>query len=178
MNSITVSGKPGTGTSTLCKLLHESTQLEYVYAGQIFREEAARRGMDLATFGALCEDDPSVDQALDENQAALLRAGPLILEGRLSGWLAGREGVDALRIYISCDDHERFRRLAQRDGGSANDQANLSRAREASEESRYQQYYGINPNDTTHYDLVLDSSQQTPEQLQAEVLAAWRAFSQ
>ncbi len=173
MNDLTVGGLPGTGTSTLCRLLEEATELRYVYAGRLFRDEAERRGLSLADFGALCEQDPSVDQALDAQQIELLRSGGVLLEGRLSGWLAHQQQIPALKVWITCDDEERFRRLAERDGGEASTQAALARTREASEAARYQAYYGADLEDLTIYDLVLDSTQQSPEALCDQVLAAW-----
>ncbi len=172
--TVTVGGLPGTGTSTLCKLLEPALGLPYVYAGLIFREEAASRGMSLAEFGALCQADPSVDQALDDKQVELLRAGGIILEGRLSGQLAHRHAMDAFKVWVVCDDAERIRRIAERDGGDEAVQRTATLAREASESDRYRRYYGIDLADLTPYDLVLDSTRQTPQELLDAVLAALR----
>lgn len=171
--SITVGGLPGTGTSTLCTILQRRTGLPYVYAGQIFREEAARRGMDLADFGRLCEKDPSVDRALDARQLELLRQGPLILEGRLSGHIAHRNGVPALKVWLECEGQERIRRVVERDGGDVADQEHRVHERERSEALRYRLHYGIDLGDTAVHDLVLDSTRSSPEQLADAVLAAW-----
>ncbi len=169
---ITVGGLPGTGTSTLCRLLTEQTGLPYTYAGQIFRDEAGRRGMTLAEFGALCQKDPSVDQALDARQVELLRGEPLVLEGRLAGWLAHRNDIAAHKIWVTCDDQERIRRLVERDGGDAHEQAANATEREASEADRYKRYYGIDLADLAIYDQVLDSTRQRPEELLAAVKEA------
>ena len=47
---ITVAGGPGTGTTTLCKLLAKRLGVPHVYAGQIFRDMARERGMDVVQF--------------------------------------------------------------------------------------------------------------------------------
>ncbi len=172
MVTVTVGGLPGTGTSTLCGVLQERTGLRYVYAGRIFRDEARRRGMDLAAFGALCQQDPSVDQALDDRQVALLREGDVLLEGRLSGWLAHRDRVHALKVWVVCEEPERVRRLVDRDGGSVAEQAERAAERERSEADRYRRYYGIDLADLAPYDLVLDSTHRLPGDLADEVLAA------
>jgi cytidylate kinase len=70
-------------------------QLPYIYAGQLFREEAVRRGMTLAEFNALAGRDDSVDRELDMKQVEFLRGGGVILEGRLAGWLAYRYEIAA-----------------------------------------------------------------------------------
>ncbi len=171
MTTITVGGLPGTGTSTLCKLLAEKTGLSYIYAGALFREEARRRHMTLAEFGALCQRDPAIDQALDDRQIGLLKRGSIILEGRLSGWLANRHKVDALTVWVTCENKERIRRIVQRDGGTPDDQLKATEAREASEADRYSRYYGVDLNDLSKFDLVLDSTQLGPEMLLEKVLA-------
>lgn len=175
MTTITVGGLPGTGTSTLCRLLEERLGVPYVYAGQIFRQQAEARGMSLAEFGALCQQDRSVDEALDEEQVRLMRRGDLLLEGRLSGWLADRNDLDAFKVWVTCDENERLRRIVERDGGDVPQQRHDTLERERSEADRYIRYYGIDLEDLRIYDLVLDSTKQTPEQLADAVVTALRA---
>jgi cytidylate kinase len=175
--TVTVGGLPGTGTSTLCRVLKERLGLPYTYAGALFREEAARRGMTLAEFGALSQRDPSIDEALDDRQIFLLRRGGLILEGRLSGWLANRHRLPAVKVWVVCQESERIRRIVDRDGGTVEQQADLTWAREQSEADRYRRYYGADLGDTSFYDLVLDSTHAFPDALAAKVedaVAQWR----
>ncbi|MGB0653649.1 MAG: (d)CMP kinase [Thermoplasmatota archaeon] len=175
--TVTVGGLPGTGTSTLCRLLEARLGLPYTYAGALFRAEAERRGMSLADFGALCQQDPAVDQALDDQQLELLRAGNVLLEGRLSGWLAHRHAIPALKVWVACDDGERLRRLVERDGGDPEAQKRATLEREASEADRYRRYYGADLADLAPYDLVLDSTAMTPEELAASVEEAAAAHA-
>ena len=170
--TVTVGGLPGTGTTTLCALLEKRLGLPYQYAGHMFREEAKRRGLSLAEFGALCQKDPSIDEALDDRQIYLLRRGGLILEGRLSGWLANRHRIPALKVWVTCDEKVRVTRIVARDGGTVEQQADLTAAREQSEADRYRRYYAADLADTSFYDVVLDSTHQSPEALAAQVEAA------
>lgn len=170
--TVTVGGLPGTGTTTLCKLLKERLGLPYTYAGHLFREEAARRGMTLAEFGTLSQRDRSIDAALDDRQIFLLKRGGLILEGRLSGWLAQRHKVPALKVWVRCDETERIRRIVDRDGGTVQEQADATWEREQSEADRYRRYYGVDLNDLSFYDLVLDSTHLLPDALAGKVMEA------
>jgi cytidylate kinase len=144
--------------------------LPYIYAGQLFREEAANRGMTLAEFNAIAQDDDAVDRALDDRQLELLRGGGVIIEGRLSGWLAHRHGIPAFKTWVVCDEDERIRRLVERDGGDRQTQEDLMKDRVSREADRYGRYYGANLGDTSFYDLVLDSTSTLPDELRDEIL--------
>jgi len=170
--TLTVGGLPGTGTTTLCGLLERALQLPYIYAGQLFREEAVRRGMTLAEYNTLAQTDENVDRELDLKQVELLRAGGVILEGRMSGWLAHRYEIPAFKTWIVCDEVERIRRLVERDGEDATAQAASMADRVAREADRYSRYYGADLTDLTIYDLVLDSTSTPPDALRDEVLRA------
>ena len=170
--TLTVGGLPATGTTTLCRLLERALQLPYIYAGQLFREEAARRGMTLAEFNARAGEDPSVDRALDDQQLEFLRRGGVILEGRLAGWLAHTHGLPAFKVWIVCDEAERIRRSVERDGGDAPSQAASMADREARERDRYLRYYGADLSDLSFYDLICDSTSVGPDELRDRVLEA------
>ncbi len=173
--TVTVGGLAGTGTSTLCRLLSAAFDLPYTYAGQLFRQEAARRGLSLAEFGALCQEDPAVDRSLDDRQLELLRQGGILLEGRMAGWLAEHNDVDAFTVWVVCDEDERMRRIAERDGGDREAQRRATLTREASEQARFLDYHGADLGDLSIYDLVLDSTDRSPDGLAREVAAAMRA---
>jgi predicted cytidylate kinase len=177
VQTLTVGGLPGTGTTTLCRLLERSLQLPYIYAGQLFREEAVKRGMTLAEFNALASEDPAVDRALDDQQLEMLRRGGVILEGRLAGWLADHHHIPAFKVWIVCEEEERIGRLVQRDGGDAQTQRRLLADRESRERDRYARYYGADLTDQTIYDLVLDSTSLQPEEVRDRVLEAVDALS-
>jgi CMP/dCMP kinase len=173
--TITVGGMAGTGTSTLSRILADRLGLPYVYTGGLFREEARRRGLTLEAFNALTQQDDAIDRAIDDRQVELLRAGGLILEGRMAGWLAHHHGVPACKVWVVCDDDVRIRRIAHRDGGDVDEQRVRTAIREASELDRYQRYYDADIRDPEAYDLVLDSTHASPQELADRVLAALAA---
>lgn len=133
---------------------------------------AAERGLSLAEFAVLAEADDTIDRALDDRLTERARAGDVVLESRLAGWLVTRAELDGLRVWISCDDAERARRVGGRDGHHLQEAIAANRAREASERHRYQEYYGIDLLDLTVYDLVIDSEHLRPEAIVDQVLAA------
>jgi CMP/dCMP kinase len=171
--TLTIGGYPGTGTTTACRALEKHLGLTHVYAGQIFREQAAKMGMTLEQFGAYAEAHPEIDQALDARQAEILRGPPVILEGRLSGFLAFRDKVPAFKVWFTCDPYVRARRLVEREGGDADAKMAEMRRREDSERRRYLQFYGYDVHDLSVYDLVLDTTELTRDSVVDAVLGAY-----
>jgi len=169
---ITISGLPGAGTSTVSQAVAARLGLERLDGGTVFRSMAADRGMTLAAFGALAEGDPSFDLELDGRLAERARGGGLVLESRLAGWIATNESLPAVRVWIACDDRERARRVAARDGDSLEQAEATNVARQASERARYLAYYGIDLADLSIYELVLDSTRTSPEALVEAIVAA------
>ena len=171
---VTISGLPGSGTSTVAQAVAAALGVPRLDGGAVFRALAAERGLTLAEFGALAERESSVDLELDARLAAAARAGDVVLESRLAGWIATNEGVDGLRVWIRCDPAERARRVATREGVDEAVALAANEAREASEALRYRTYYEIDIADLTPYDLVLDSTSNPPDQLVSEIVGSVR----
>ena len=72
---ITISGHPGSGTSTLVDAICEIKSWSSLNGGEIFRMEAKNRGLSLSEFGDLCANDFSVDKSLDEINRKMVSVG-------------------------------------------------------------------------------------------------------
>jgi cytidylate kinase len=167
-----VSGLPGSGTTTVARGAASALGLEHVDAGTLFRDMAADHGLTLAEFGRHARDHPEVDVELDARMAKRGRQGRCLLEGRLSGWVATVEGLDALRVWIDCSEEVRAHRVAEREAITVAQAREENRARQAVEQERYRSAYGIDLADLSHYDLVLDSERQPPGDLVDAIVAA------
>ena len=169
---ITISGLPGAGTSTVARLVADALGVERVDGGTVFRAMAAERGLDVGSFSLVAENDPEIDLELDQRLAIRAREGDLVLESRLAAWIVTNEGLDALRVWVDADEHERARRVAAREAVDAAAALEANRAREASERRRYRTYYAIDLDDQTVYDLVIDSTGIEPEAIAESIVAA------
>lgn len=172
MVTITVGGLPGSGTTTACRLLKERLGLDYVYAGQIFRDLAREHGMTLAAFGRYCEDHPEVDRELDARQLELMQSGDMIVEGRLSGWIAQENDIPALTVWLWAPVDVRAQRLVKREGGDPVERRQEMLDREFSEAKRYKSFYGMDIDDQTIYDLVIHTEDKPPERVVEIILNA------
>lgn len=168
---VAVAGAPGTGTTTLCRLLSAELKVPHVYAGNFFRAMAKEQGLTLQEFSAFAESRPEIDRELDQRMIEAARQGSAILEGRMAAWHVRESGADGLTVLLEAPEQVRADRVARREG-TADVQAVLTenRKREASEAKRYHEFYGFDPNDPRHYHLVVDSSDKPPELVRDIVL--------
>ena len=162
---ITISGTPGSGKSTIGQLLNEKLGINYIYSGKNFRETAKKYKMSLEEFGKYCEKNIEIDKELDERQLSILKKGNVILEGRLAGWIAKKNNINALKIMITADINIRVKRIIERENGEYKARLNELLKREKSEEKRYKKCYNIDIKDTSIYDLIIDSSFKKPEEI-------------
>jgi cytidylate kinase len=167
---ITISGTPGSGKSTVARLLRERLGIRYVYAGDLFRREAERRGLTLYEFNELAEHDHTIDRQLDAQMLEHARRGDAILEGRLAGFFARQEGIPALKVYLTADAAVRAQRVAEREGTDWRELLEANRARQSSDAKRYKEIYGFDLEDTSLYDLVIETDREPPEAVAARIL--------
>jgi len=153
---ITVSGLPGSGTTSLSRYLAERHGFEMISAGEVFRQLAQEHSMDLADFGRLAEQDPSFDMMIDKRQTEIAsRRDNIIVEGRLSGWMV--KDAD-LKIWLFAPLGCRLKRIILRDHVADEKAATeITIERERCEAERYRSYYNIDINDLSLYHLVLNS---------------------
>jgi cytidylate kinase len=175
---ITLSGLPGSGTSTVARTVAARLELDHLDGGSVFRTLASERGVSLAEFARIAEADDAIDRALDDRLVERAREGDVLLESRLAGWLATRAELGALRVWIHCDEVERARRVGARDGHDPDEALATNQEREASERLRYQDFYGIDLLDLSIYDLVVDSTATAPDAIVEQVVAAATTASQ
>ena len=162
---ITVSGPPGSGTTTVAQ--HVAARLEARHScpgGEVFRAMAAERGMSLPEFGLYAADHPDVDVELDGRLAAPGPRWRCASSSRGSpGWIARNEGLAAVVVWIDCDPADPGRSAsAAREGVSVDRALADNDERQRVERGRYLALYGIDLEDLSIYDLVLDSGELRP----------------
>uniref|UniRef100_A0A7C3UCA3 Cytidylate kinase n=1 Tax=Geoglobus ahangari TaxID=113653 RepID=A0A7C3UCA3_9EURY len=159
---ITISGPPGSGTTTVARKLSERLEIPLISAGEIFRRLAMERGMTLEEFSKLAESDPEIDSLIDHKQKELsLQYDSGIFEGRLSGWM-----IDAdLKVWIYCKADIRYGRIAKREKKPIEVVRAETKLREESERKRYLKIYGIDIDDLSVYHLAINSEKFNPDQI-------------
>jgi len=153
---ITVSGLPGSGTTSLSRYLAQRHNFTMISAGEVFRECAQKHNMELAEFGRLAEQDPTFDKMIDVRQKEIAEERDnIIVEGRLSGWMV--EKAD-LKIWLFAPINCRIDRIVYRDQIADDETAKkITLERERCEAGRYSAYYNLDINDLSIYHIILNS---------------------
>lgn len=154
---ITVSGPAGSGKSTLATALADRLGYEHVSGGDIFRSIADERDLTPLELNRLAEADETIDRDLDRRLRTTARESEdLVLESRLAGWMAG-EYAD-LRIWLDAPLEVRAARIADREEKSVAQVEAETRTRAESEAQRYAEYYDIDIDDHSIYDLTVNTA--------------------
>jgi len=168
---ITVSGPGGSGKSTLAADLADRLGHDHVSGGDIFRSIADERRLTPLQLNRRAEENDTIDRDLDRRLRATARKREdLVLESRLSGWMAG-EYAD-LRVWLDAPVDIRADRIADREGKPADQAREETQARAESEAGRYRDYYGIDIEDRSIYDLVVNTARWDADGVLGIVLGA------
>tara|TARA_B100001094_G_scaffold233712_1_gene228617 strand:- start:601 stop:1164 length:564 start_codon:yes stop_codon:yes gene_type:complete len=158
---VTISGPPGSGTSTLVSRIASSRGWSSLNGGDVFREEARTRGLTVEQLSSVAKEDLDVDRSLDSliQQRMSSHDSPEIIESRLSGWWAHKNSLNCLRVWVNVSEQERAKRIQKREGGDLDDCLRASQNRQRDDMERYSILYGINLDDMSPYNLVVDADE-------------------
>ena len=151
---VTLGGLPGSGKTSVARELASRYGFTIISAGEQFRKLAQERCMTLPEFGELAERDSSIDLAIDARQKELAATHKMALvEGRLAG-----RTIDAdLKVWLKASLEVRAQRIAAREEIPVHRAREETVTREACEAARYKAIYGIDPNDMSCYNLIIDT---------------------
>lgn len=154
MVTITVSGLHGVGKTTAAKKLADKFDLRYVSAGTVFRQMAEEQGMSLEEFSKHVEENPEIDKEIDQRTAKEAEKGNVLIDGRLSGWMAKNADV---RILLIASLEARVQRITNREDRDLKEVKKETITREESEAKRYKKLYDIDVNDYSVFDIILNT---------------------
>ncbi len=171
---ITLGGLPGSGKTTVARLLADSLKMEYINAGDIFRNLASKKGMTLEEFGFFAERNPNIDKAIDKKLLEIARRDNVILEGRLAGIMTELNDIEALKVWLDAPLDVRVDRVAKRDNKSYEAALSETQTREKSEWDRYYNIYHVDIRDLSVYNMIVQTKDRTPEEITEEIIARYK----
>ena len=181
---ITISGTPGSGKSTIAKILVNKLNAERIYVGGIRRELAREKGMSLPELNEYAKTHPETDVDVDKKAAEQARklhksTKDVIVEGRVQFHFL----PESVKLFIKVSPEEGARRIwkelqnaaaqKQRNEGKIESFAAMKKRiyeREDEDAARYQKYYGFDHRDESQYDFVLDTTNISAQEAAEKVL--------
>ena len=183
---ITITGKLGSGKSTVAKKLTELYGFEIFSTGAILRAAAAERGMDLLDLNkelnSKLDSDRSMDDLIDNTTIRVAnerKDDKLIFDSRMAWHFV----PGAFKVFVTVDPRVAAERVIKdpRPGEPAEDVDELCAElveRSRVEQARFQYLYGVDYYDYKNFDLVVDSSARTPDEVTAIIWEHFNAFWQ
>lgn len=176
---ISISGDLGSGKSILSKKLKEELGFEVISIGVIQRELATKYGMDALEFNQFMETHPEIDEQCDDmvtNYGKEDRG--LILDSRLAWHFIPH----SFKVHLTVDNNIAAKRIINDNirknekYSSVEDAAEKLLARKNSEILRYKTLYGVNVEDISNYDCVVDTSNSNPQKIYELVLSFYKEW--
>ncbi len=166
---ITIAGDIGSGKSTVAKRLAELADVEPLSTGGIQRQLAQKRGVSVLELNRLAENDGSIDREIDSYLMSL-PPNNLVVESRMAWHFV----PDTLKVYLYISDHAAARRIvgAQRSDEGYETIAEATQPildRRNSEILRFKKYYDVDIDDLRNYDLVVDTTFASIDDVVAQV---------
>lgn len=152
---ITISGTPGSGTTTISRSIAERFGLAHINAGGRFRQWAERRGITIDELNRQAEADERLDREFHEYVTDLADDHErLLFESRYSS--RDLNDID-VRVWFDAPIEVRSRRIADRNDCSVAQAKQTIQERERSVRKRSREYYGIDIDDRSIYDLCINT---------------------
>lgn len=177
---ITITGDHASGQGTLSNRLQEKLGYEIYRNGQYVRNLAKEKGMTITEFQVYLNEHPDLDRQIEKSAADYASTRDnLIIDAKL-GWYAI---PNSFKVYLKVAIDVAVKRAFE-DAARKNTEpfASIEEAKEKilyrhrEETNRWIEEYGVNRDDMSNYDLVLDTTLLTPDEVCNTVLNAYKEW--
>ena len=177
---ITIWWKAWSGKGTVSKLLAKELNYEIISIGDMKRKLAAEMWINIIEFNKMWDDpekSAEFDLKYEEYQQNLKLSDDIILDSRL--WFYAQP--HAFKILLDVDEEVAWERIfkAERDTDKhASKKHAIAQVKErnSSDEERYKKLYDVDLWNPNNYNLVIDTSERTPEEVLKIILDEFKTY--
>lgn len=177
---ITITGDHASGQGTLSNNLKAKLNYEIYRNGQYVRKLAKEKEMSIVEFQTYLNEHPDLDKEIEKSAANYASTRDnLIIDAKL-GWYAIPESFKVyLKVDIEIAVKRAFEDASRKDTepfASKEEARSKILYRHKEETNRWIEEYGVNRDDMSNYDFILDTTNLTPEEVCDAVLEAYEAW--
>jgi CMP/dCMP kinase len=172
---IAISSLSGCGNTTATLNVGRTLGLKVV--NYTFRDLASDIGLSFEEIHERSLHNKIFDYLTDLNQIRLSLQQKVVVGSRLAAWLVNAD----LRVWLQASLEERAKRIFRREvSKNLTYESVLYRTLQRDEQNRkrYLQLYGIDSNDRSDFDIIINTEKLTAEQVSSLIVAAARWASQ
>ncbi|MDI6738092.1 MAG: (d)CMP kinase [Nanoarchaeota archaeon] len=171
---ISICGTPGSGKSTVAKIIAEKLKYKYYSVGALRRQMAKKRGLAIYEFNQLKED---TDTEFDNNQQKIgEKEDNFVIEGRLSFHFV----PNSLKFFFKADLKKAAERVFKEPRSSEKKYKNVDevlkemKKRMNGDKKRYKERYNLDPYNERQFDCVIDTTNISVEEVVDKVMKTIR----
>lgn len=175
---ISITGDLGSGKSTVCRYLKERYGFNVYSIGMIQRSLAEKYDMTTYDFNKYMEEHPEIDEEIDSTLTEIgKRDEDMILDSRMAWHFV----PDSYKVYLAVDTDTAVKRILEDNRGIVETYSSFDDARckllerKSSENLRYRTKYGVDCSNLKNFDLIVDTTSITPQEVAEIIMEKYRA---
>ncbi len=173
---ITISGQLGAGKSSVAKLVARKLRFRHLSTGDLWRKMAVEKGFSVLELNKLAEKKKGeIDKEIDERTRKLGQdKDNFVMDSRLAYHFIPK----SIKVFLDVDVDVAAERIFK-DKKRKSEKGNINleetkkkiRQRQNSERKRYREYYGTDYLDFSNYDLLIDTTNLSIEEVAEKIVA-------
>ncbi len=166
---ISICGELASGKGIVSEILMEKLGFTVYRNGDYFRMLGKQMGMDVTTFNIYVEGHPEIDRQIEYSATEYAKTHDnFVIDARL-GWYAVPQ---SFKVYLKVDIDEAAKRAfydtkrkSSESFNTLEEQKEDMQKRYSLENERYYKLYNVRKEDESNYDIVIDTTNMTPEEV-------------
>ncbi len=166
---ISICGELASGKGIVSEILMEKLGFAVYRNGDYFRMLGKQMGMDVTTFNIYVEGHPEIDRQIEYSATEYAKTHDnFVIDARL-GWYAVPQ---SFKVYLKVDIDEAAKRAfydtkrkSSESFNTLEEQKEDMQKRYSLENERYYKLYNVRKEDESNYDIVIDTTNMTPEEV-------------